>query len=301
MIRHYALAMAFGLMGCACTGPQHTPSTSVSSVDVAGQGQPSSEPPPAPFATLQWLYGSGEGAATSIQAYRIFQEFVVATSRARPRDSVILAEGGTLSNPSFIPCGDRPLAVILDVDETALQNLGYQYERDVKGAGYDEASWERWERTGKDYVLSMPGAVDALQAIRAAGITVVFNTNRLSRNASSTEAALNKAGLGPVQHRNTLWLNGDAPGGSRKDSRRAMISQTYCVIAMAGDQLGDFSDLFRQPVNERRHTAASMPISRLWGNGWFVLSNPVYGSAMAGTREEIFPQEMRWIDRGPAN
>jgi 5'-nucleotidase (lipoprotein e(P4) family) len=296
MMRHYALALALGLIGCAPTGPQNAQPATVSSVDVAGKGEPSIKNPPAPFATLQWLYGSGEGAATSIQAYRVLQEFAVAASRARPRNSVVLAEGGTLSNPGFIPCGNRPLAVILDVDETALQNLGYQYERDVEGVGYTDPSWDSWERTGAANVLPMPGAVDAIQAMRAAGITVVFNTNRLSGNASSTEAALNAAGLGPVRHRDTLWLKGDAPGGSLKDSRRALISQTYCVIAMAGDQLGDFSDLFKLPVHERRSTAASAPIAKLWGNGWFVLSNPVYGSALAGTREEIFPPEMRWSD-----
>lgn len=299
----YALPAAFLLIGCATVDqPTRPPSHPVASAgtEVALQQTSATQAsPPSPFATLQWLYGSGEGAAASVQAYRAFRDFVVSTVRVRPRDSVVLAEGASFSNPSFIPCGDRPLAVILDVDETAIQNLGYQYDRDVRGIGYEDISWERWERTGTDKVAPMPGAVEAIWQIRDAGVEVVFNSNRLSANARFSERALNDAGLGPVEHRRTLWLMGDASGGSRKDPRRSLISETYCVIAMAGDQLGDFSDLFRiSAVADRRAAASSAPIARLWGNGWFILSNPVYGSALAGSREEIFPPERRWTDPG---
>ncbi len=254
---------------------------------------------PAPFETMQWLYGSGEGAAASIQAYHAFRDHVLAAARARPRDSVVLAEGATLDSPRFIPCGERPLAVVLDADETAIQNLGYEYDREVRRRGYDSASWGRWEATGADAVAPMPGAVTALRAVRDAGVAVIFNSNRLAVHAEANARALNGAGLGPVRHGETLWLRGDAPGGSAKDPRRAAISARYCVIAMAGDQLGDFSDLFNAaslPVAERRRAAASGPFAALWGNGWFMLSNPVYGPSLAGTLDEIIPADKRWSD-----
>ena len=50
----------------------------------------------------------------------------------------------------------------------------------------------------------MPGAVDALATIRRAGITVIFNTNRLAPNAAQTAAAIEGAGLGPARHGETL-------------------------------------------------------------------------------------------------
>ena len=59
-------------------------------------------------------YGSAEGAASSIQAYHAFRDYVLAAVRTRPRDSVVLAPDATLDRPIFIPCGDRPLAVVLD-------------------------------------------------------------------------------------------------------------------------------------------------------------------------------------------
>ena len=72
------------------------------------------------------------------------------------------------------------------------------------------------------------------------------------------------------------------------------------MIALAGDQLGDFSDLFRIQVNARRAAVQSDALSALWGNGWFVLSNPVYGAGLSGTREEVFPAAVRWTAPGAA-
>jgi 5'-nucleotidase (lipoprotein e(P4) family) len=246
------------------------------------------------LSTLQWLYGSGEGAAASLQAYARFRDYVVEHARARPTSGVVLDAGATLQTPSFRSCGALPLAVVLDVDETVIQNLGYQYDRDVRGLGFDEESWGQWEQSGEAFVRAMPGAVDAINAIRAANVTVIFNTNRRTEHAAASARAIERAGFGPVEHRRTLWLMGDTSDGSRKDGRRSRISESYCVIAMAGDQLGDFSDLFRLPPAQRR-VAAQMPgIAALWGNGWFILSNPVYGSALNGTRDEIFPPDVRW-------
>jgi 5'-nucleotidase (lipoprotein e(P4) family) len=249
---------------------------------------------------MQWLYGSGEGGASSLQAYHGFLAYVIARAETRPRDSVVLAEGATLDTPAMRPCGDRPLAVVLDVDETAIQNLGFEYDDAVhQGRPYDQERWNRWERTGAGLVSAMPGAREALQSIRNHGVTVIFNTNRMAATAAQTEALLNEAGLGPAVHGETLWLQGDVAPRSAKDPRRAAIAGRYCVIAMAGDQLGDFSDLFNArtlPVPDRRRYATTPPFSALWGQGWFILSNPVYGSGLRGTIDEVFPADHRWSD-----
>ena len=258
--------------------------------------------PPAVPPGMQWLYGSGEGGATSIQAYRAFRNYVIAAARHRPRRSVVLAEGATLAAPRFLPCGRRPLAVVLDADETVLQNLGFEYDDATHpGRPYDQQRWNNWEQTGANAVSPIPGTVTALDAIRRAGITVIFNSNRLAANAETNAAALNGVGLGPARHGATLWLQGDVAPGSAKDPRRAAISARYCVIAMAGDQLGDFSDLFSVrtlSVPERRRFATTGAIANLWGNGWFILSNPVYGTGLRGNVDDVFPAGRRWPDGG---
>jgi 5'-nucleotidase (lipoprotein e(P4) family) len=248
---------------------------------------------------MQWLYGSGEGAAASIQAYHGFRDHVLAAAKARPVDSVVLAEGVTLAAPRFVPCGGKPLAVVLDADETAIQNLGLEYALARRGVEYDRELHQRWQAEGVSEVAPMPGAVTALQAVRAAGVKVIFNTNRDAAQAATAERALSGAGLGPVRHGDTLFLQGDPPGDRGKDGRRRLIAERYCVVAMAGDQLGDFSDLFNArdlATGERRAAAGGGAFARLWGNGWFLLSNPVYGPGLRGGFDDVFPAATRWAD-----
>jgi 5'-nucleotidase (lipoprotein e(P4) family) len=246
-------------------------------------------------AGIQYLYGSGEAAAVSVQAWRELVRYVATKASARPADSVVLAPGATLATPTFVPCGDKPLAAVFDVDETVLLNLGFEYDA-AGGAAFDEARWAAWERAGVGKSAAVPGAAAALEALRTMGVTVVFNTNRSVANAIATEQTIAAAGLGTAKHKETLFLKGDDSDGSFKDRRRATIAARYCVIAMGGDQLGDFSDLFNrgQTTAGRRAAAMASPISTKWGAGWFILPNPAYGSAMRGTRDEIFPAGVRW-------
>lgn len=273
----------------------------------SGQTQPQPQPQRPPPG-MQWLYGSGEGGAISVQAYRAFRDYVLAVARHPPRYSVVMWLNATLAAPSFYNCaGNRRLAVVLDVDETALLNLGFEYDdASHPGRPYDQQRWNQWEQTGATRVAPVPGAVAALAAIRRAGVTVIFNSNRRAESAAQTEAAINGAGLGPAWHGptqtrgRTLYLQGDIfAEGSRKDWRRDTIVSYYCVIAMAGDQLGDFTDLFNAEgvgVAERRAAATTGPLARMWGHGWFILPNPVYGSGLRGNFDDVFPADRRWPD-----
>ena len=258
-------------------------------------------PAPVPGAVppgMQYLYGSGEAAAISVQAWRGLVDHVARAVAHRPADSVVLDEGATLAAPRFVPCGEKPLAAVFDVDETVLLNLGFESDDAAHpGRPYDPARWRAWEVTGAAAVVPTPGAANGLAAIRAMGVTVIFNTNRSAANAAYTEQAIDGAGIGPAVHKQTLWLQGDDDTGPRKDARRRRIADTFCVVAMAGDQLGDFSDLFNTrgiPVVGRRTETLTEPVARLWGAGWFVLPNPVYGTALAGSRDDVFPADKRW-------
>ncbi len=249
-----------------------------------------------PPAAMQYLYGSGEAAALSVQAWTALLDHAARMTKARPADSVVLADGATLAAPRFVSCDVKPLAAVFDVDETVLLNLGYEYHDARTGKGWNAADWDAWEKSGEDAVSAVPGALAGVTALRAMGVTVIFNTNRSAANADATARAIKAAGLGDVVHGQTLFLAGDDAMGSRKDGRRATIAERYCVIALGGDQLGDFSDLFNtgQPVTTRRAATQAAPIAQLWGHGWFVLPNPVYGSGLKGGFDDVFPLDRRW-------
>lgn len=254
----------------------------------------------------RFLFGSGEAAALSNQAYNQLATYLRARADDRiagyPVPSVLLAPTATLTRAAFDDCGQKPLAVVLDIDETSVLNLGYEADAAQRGLGYDADRWDRWEATGARAVTALPGAVNALKKVRAMGIVVVFNSNRTTAHADQTAAMLAGAGLGSAVLGKTLFLREPGASGA-KDARRAQIARRYCVVAMAGDQLGDFSDLFNAPgitPAQRRTAADGDQFGSLWGAGWFILPNPVYGTALSGGFDDIFPADKRWTDPGPA-
>ncbi|MEH3157832.1 MAG: acid phosphatase [Sphingomonas taxi] len=259
----------------------------------AGAAPTADVPVPPQF---QYLYGSAEAAALSRQAFRALVSH--ATYRKAAGDSVVLAPGATLAAPIWASCAGKQRAAVFDADETVVLNLGIEAlaARDP-AAPFDPAQWSRWERTGAKAVAPVPGAVEAFAALRAANVAVIINSNRDAAEYAGTIAALKVAGLGDFTLGVDLFLR---QGSSGKDSRRTAIAQRYCVVAMAGDQLGDFSDLFGTIASsaDRRRAADSGAIAELWGNGWFVLPNPVYGSGLKGGFDDVFPADKRWVDGG---
>lgn len=280
MRRAWSVVLATTLLaGCAATMP--APAVPVAPVETS---VPSGQ---------QWLYGSAEGMAVARQTYDALTRHALAAAADRPENSVIVDE----TSGGFVPCGDKPLAVVFDADETLIWNLGAMRWFAEKGTDFDVRDWMVWERTGAGKAQALPGAIDAVAALRAAGITVVANTNRTAPNAAGSEATLAAAGLGVFKHGETLFLMGDDAGGSSKDPRRATIASRYCVVAMAGDQLGDFRQAFNDPAlapGARKALAASEPFASLWGRGWFVFANPVYGPSLRGDFDAVFPPETRW-------
>ena len=238
----------------------------------------------------QYLYGSGEAGALQLSAFHALIAFVTDKAAHRPVDSVVLAAGSPLTGARFVPCGAKPFAAVFDVDETVLLNLGFE-ARAAAGAPYDPADWAAWEASGGGAVAATPGAAHALGDLRKLGVTPVFLTNR--RNAAAAAATLKAAGLGDARAGVTLVVQTDGGG---KDARRQAVAARYCVLAMAGDQLGDFSDLFNaaMPVAARRQLAVHSSAAGLWGKGWFVLPNPVYGTALKGGTDDVFPADKRW-------
>jgi 5'-nucleotidase (lipoprotein e(P4) family) len=245
-------------------------------------------PTPAPdleqfnrYAADQWLYGSAEGSVATRQAFGELTDYALKMARHRPRWSVILRQGSSPVGPapaSFVPCGAKPLAAVFDADETLIWNVPPRRDNVLHNNGkFDPKVWASWERTGAGYARPIPGAVEAFATLRRAGVTPIVNTNRSFDNPQGTVATLKAAGLGSFALGRNLFLQRDHEG---KDGRRATIASRYCVIAMAGDQLGDFSDAFNDPTltpAQRRAAAFSGPASRLWGRGWFLLPNPSYG------------------------
>ena len=247
--------------------------------------------------TMRWLYGSGEAAAASIQTWRQIADFAIARAAASEAASVPLGLPDVEGGVATTNCAGKPAAAVFDVDETVLLNTGYEYWQALSGRPFDAAEWSEWSDNGAGIAKPVPGAVTGLRRLRDAGITVIFNTNRNTENAAGTVRALAEAGAGEAVHLQNLFLRGDDAMGSRKDGRRATIAERYCIVALAGDNLGDFADVLNADeaaIQQRRTLAARGEYAQLWGNGWFLVPNPVYGAWQHGTLNEVFPADDRW-------
>ena len=92
--------------------------------------------------------------------------------------------------------GDLPdgsWAVVLDLDETVMNNVAYQISRDLLGEGYTPESWHAW--TQEAAATLVPGAAEFVRHVNAAGGHIAFVTNRADSEQLATENNLYTLGL----------------------------------------------------------------------------------------------------------
>ncbi len=172
----------------------------------------------------------------------------------------------------------KKTAIIVDVDETVLDNSSYQARLVVNGASYNKSTWSQWCREEK--AEAIPGALAFTRLAASKGVTVFYLTNRASDLAEVTLSNLRKLDF-PIATDEEVFLglgtivSGCEQNGSDKGCRRELISRKYRVLLQVGDQLGDFVDVVANTPDGRK--LAVEPYLDWIGQRWFVLPNPTYG------------------------
>ena len=136
-------------------------------------------------------------------------------------------------------------AVVLDLDETVMNNVRYQVEREMLGESYSSESWYAW--TQRKEATLVPGVEDFLNAVNSAGGHVAFVTNRSDSEQLATEENLATLGLTRHDDFRILMTRARPNGESAKDARYDLVppllaAQGYPdveVIAYLGDNVGD--------------------------------------------------------------
>jgi 5'-nucleotidase (lipoprotein e(P4) family) len=191
-----------------------------------------------------------------------------------------------LADPNWdaLPKGERtaspatlPPAVILDVDETVLDNSPYEVELIRSGEEFNEYTWSQW--CHKEDARPLPGALDFVRFAAAHGVAVYYVTNRAVDLAEATAGNLRKVGF-PVAEGSVLGLGAVVPGcemfGTNKGCRRQLIGRDHRVLMQFGDQIVDFVDVIANTPAGRSEAVA--PYASWVGERWFVLPNTMYGS-----------------------
>lgn len=196
---------------------------------------------------------------------------------AKMRLDEALADKGWTAAPSEQK-GDfagLPPAVILDVDETVLDNSLYQVWLARSGQSFSTRTWNQF--CADQVSLAIPGAVEFTKYADSKGVKVFYITNRDASVETVTRENMAKLGFPLGGNVDTfLMQNEQKDWGSAKSTRRTVVTKDYRVLLNIGDNFGDFDDRYRSsPADREKAYMADMPY---WGRQWLMLSNPTYGS-----------------------
>jgi len=214
-----------------------------------------------------WMQRSVEYKATTLGAFalariRLEQALTDPSWTAAPKEQ-------TGSYQSLPP------AVILDADESILDNSGYQAWMVLNGKTFDPRTWNAYVNTATS--LAIPGAVEFARYAAARGVKVFYITNRTAEEEPATRKNLEKLGFPLGGSVDTLLPTRKRPDwGSAKGTRRAFIAKSHRIVLNIGDNFADFVDEARGSEAER---LAVMEQHRdRWGREWIMIANPSYGS-----------------------
>jgi len=170
---------------------------------------------------------------------------------------------------------DRPPAVILDIDETVLDNSPYQAQLILERILYSPATWLAWSDMAS--ARPIPGAVEFIHYAQNRGVRVYLVSNRLAGQEKQTLANLEKVGVVLPEPTDSVLLLGERPEWSAdKTSRRKWVTEGHRILLLCGDDLNDFVSTSGLSPRERNELAERYRSH--WGSKWVVLPNPVYGT-----------------------
>lgn len=246
-----------------------------------------------------WYQTSGEYRALCLQTYNLAAHKLEVLRTFISRG----AEG-----EARIPGSPKPLAIIMDLDETVIDNSGYQVYLIKAKTDFDNDEWDAWltyQSINKGAQKAVPGAVEFIRVAEGLGITPIFISNRSQSSWEETKKVLKgldinidnienrlllrradgkaraqaltkKMGLDPASSKAQSIVDGEG----EKEERRRQVYDRYHVIAFFGDVLGDFEGItFVDEDNKpKERVQMSERNKHRWGTDWFILPNPLYGA-----------------------
>lgn len=218
-------------------------------------------------ATL-WMQSSVEYQGATIGAFRLA--------------AMMLDKGLADKNWTAVPdqqtgaFQDLPPAVILDLDETVLDNSDYQAWMVANNESFSEKTWGVYVNTVTSRAI--PGALEFAKYADSKGVKVFYVSNRTGDLEEATRKNMEMFGFPMGGNVDTVLMKKEKEewASSAKSPRWAHVAKDYRVLLQVGDNLGDFMDEYKGSIAERQ---ASMEAQKaMWGERWIVLPNPTYGS-----------------------
>jgi len=280
----WGLVCAFALNACATGGIQDRSSSSTEPPTPAPNSAPVVENYSLDLVNaVLWGRTSAEAEALYLQAYGVAKRELGVAIEDR-KWTAASEQTGDFSN--------KPLAIVVDVDETVLDTSDYMLHQIRSGRPFDKLDWNRYVQ--KENATPLPGALDFLKSAAAMNVTIFYVSNRevydpaveaskpedqrLKSELEATRSNLFKFGFPNTADTSTFLLRDVKRGWKEKSPRRAEIAKTHRIIMLVGDNLYDFMDLAPAEVSREARDRLVEDHQAWLGRRWIVLPNPMYGS-----------------------
>jgi len=198
-----------------------------------------------------WVQNSGEFAALNLQAYQF----------AKLRLAQIIAQ-----EPS-----EKPRAIVLDIDETVLDNSRYEAFVIETGSEFNQEDWQKW--TGLAQAEPIPGALDFLNFTKNNNVEIFYLTNRSENEREATLKNLKEQNFPYADNEHLILKTSE----SSKENRRQKIAEKFNIVLFFGDNLSDFSDIYYRVADGKTAREKVLENPELFGTKFILLPNPMYG------------------------
>ncbi len=192
-----------------------------------------------------------------------------AEMRAIYYQTYFFAKERLILNKKALKSTKKP-AVVLDIDETILNNSPSQAKAIVTGKSFSKETWKVW--TDLAIAEALPGAVDFTNFAKNQGVEVFYISNRDTSELQSTVKNLQEKGF-PNAKAEYILLRTST---SDKTPRREQVSQNYEIILFVGDNLTDFSEMYAKRSDDMAFGLVDENKAD-FGTKFIVLPNPMYG------------------------
>lgn len=165
----------------------------------------------------------------------------------------------------------KPRAIVIDVDETALDNSPYMAALIRTRGDFSIESFFEWKKLGR--AKPVPGAVEFLNYAGQKGADIFYVSNVPNSFLEVTVGNLRDAGFPDAVAEHVLLVT----DSSSKAPRRAKIAETHRIVLLIGDNLNDLSEAFEGKSTDERFAAVDSA-KDLWGTRFIVIPNIMYGA-----------------------
>ncbi|MDO6710481.1 HAD family acid phosphatase [Aliiglaciecola sp. 2_MG-2023] len=224
-----------------------------------------------------WMQTSAEYQANALQTYKAAELQLTNALNDTTWTSAVEQQNNY---------ANLPPAIVLDIDETVLDNSQFQADMILHNHTYDSKKWDQW--VAMQAAPEIPGAVAFINHAQQMGIEIIYITNRECKARKSVSDScpqkqetinnLKNVGIKQVNAKQLFLKKEKSTWSSEKQSRRELVAQSYRIIMLIGDDLGDFLPNVKSAISSTTRKELVTQYQDNWGVKWFVLGNPTYGS-----------------------